>query len=296
MFHTSGCGMITLGSLQAACRMVLFKLFDPVAVLRVIETEKITGLLGVPTMFVTLLEALAQEPRDVSSVAMAVSGGSMVAPELVRNVTEAFGCDFETVYGQTETSPLITQHHKGDTLDDICTTIGQPMPQTEVSIRSVGDNQVVPVDTVGEICVRGYCTMIGYHANEAATAETIDAEGWLHTGDLGAVDARGYFRITGRVKEMIIRGGENLFPAEIENVLLEHPAVAEIAVRRPAGRQVGRDRRLLHPAGDGPDVDPGELARLLPGPPVAAEDAGRVVPGRRLPADRLRQDPEVRAA
>ena len=259
MFHTSGCGMITLGSLQAACRVVLFKLFDPVAVLRVIETEKITGLLGVPTMFVALLEALAQEPRDVSSVTMAVSGGSMVAPELVRNVTEAFGCDFETVYGQTETSPLITQHHKSDTLDDICTTIGQPMPQTEVSIRSVGDNEVVPVGTVGEICVRGYCTMIGYHANEAATAETIDAEGWLHTGDLGTVDARGYFRITGRVKEMIIRGGENLFPAEIENVLLEHPAVSEIAVVGLPDDKWGEIVACFIRPEPGHDVDPGEL-------------------------------------
>jgi len=259
MFHTSGCGMITLGSLQAACKMVLFKLFDPVAVLRVIETEKITGLLGVPTMFVTLLEALAQEPRDVSSVAMAVSGGSMVAPELVRNVSEAFGCDFETVYGQTETSPLITQHHMSDTLEDICTTIGQPMPQTEVSIRSVGDNKVVPIDTVGEISVPGYCTMIGYHANEAATAETIDAEGWLHTGDLGAVDARGYFRITGRVKEMIIRGGENLFPAEIENVLLEHPTVAEIAVVGLPDDKWGEIVACFIRPEPGRDIDPTEL-------------------------------------
>ncbi|MEH6545917.1 MAG: AMP-binding protein [Sneathiella sp.] len=230
MFHTSGCGMMTLGAVQVGCRMLIVKVFDPIAVLDLIEEEKITALLGVPTMLVGMLEALESHKRDTSSLTVAISGGSMVAPELVRNVCDAFGCDFETVYGQTETYPLISQHHHTDTIEDICTTIGQPMPQTETSIRSVDDNTVVPIDTVGEICVRGYCTMIGYHANEAATSETIDAEGWLHTGDLGAMDSRGYLRITGRVKEMIIRGGENLFPAEIENVLLEHPMVAEIAV------------------------------------------------------------------
>ncbi|MEH6526055.1 MAG: AMP-binding protein [Sneathiella sp.] len=230
MFHTSGCGMMTLGSVQVGCRMLIVKVFDPIAVLDLIEAEKISAFLGVPTMLVGMLEALENHKRDTSSLTVVISGGSMVAPELVRNVCDAFGCDFETVYGQTETYPLLSQHHHTDTIEDICTTIGQPMPQTETSIRSVEDNKVVPIDTVGEICVRGYCTMIGYHENEAATSETIDAEGWLHTGDLGAMDSRGYLRITGRVKEMIIRGGENLFPAEIENVLLEHPMVAEIAV------------------------------------------------------------------
>ena len=230
MFHTSGCGMISLGCLQFGCKMVLFKLFDPPAILRIIESEHITGMLGVPTMLVALLESLSVEPADVSSVEMVVSGGAMVAPELVRNIQHAFDCKFETVYGQTETSPLITQHHAEDSIDDICNTVGQPMPQTSVSIRSIEENKVVPFDTVGEICVQGYCNMIEYHANTQASAEAIDKQGWLHTGDLGTMDSRGYVRVTGRVKEMIIRGGENMFPAEIENVLLEHPSVLEVAV------------------------------------------------------------------
>jgi len=230
MFHTSGCGMITLGCLQAACPMVLVSLFDPAAVLRLVEVEKATFILGVPTMLVGLLEAYEQTKADLSTLELAVSGGSMVAPELVRTVSDAFKVDFQTLYGQTETSPVITHHYRDDALEDICNTTGQPLPQTEVSIRSVGDNNVVPVGAVGEVCVRGYCNMIGYHANEAATAQTVDKEGWLHTGDLGTMDARGYVAITGRVKEMIIRGGENYFPAEIENVLLEHPDVAEVAV------------------------------------------------------------------
>ncbi len=230
MFHTSGCGIISLGCLQMACRMLMVKVFDPAGVLEIIERESMTALLGVPTMLVAMLEVMEQTPRDVSSVRMVVSGGSMVAPELVRRVRTVFDCDFETVYGQTEVSPVVTQHHFDDALDDICNNVGQPMPQTGISIRSVEENKLVPIDTVGEICVQGYCNMICYNANEEATAETIGADGWLHTGDLGAMDSRGYVRVTGRVKEMIIRGGENLFPAEIENILLEHPDVAEVAV------------------------------------------------------------------
>ena len=230
MFHTSGCSMLSLGCLQAACRMLLVKFFDPAAICRLIVKEKVTAFLGVPTMLVGLLEALEHEPADMSSVEMVSSGGSMVAPELVRQVRRVFGCDFETVYGQTETSPVVTQHHHDDSLDDICNTAGQPLPQTAISIRSTEGNEVVPIDTVGEICTKGYCNMIGYNADEEATAETIDAEGWLHTGDLGSMDSRGFVRITGRVKEMIIQGGENQFPAEIENVLLEHHSVAEVAV------------------------------------------------------------------
>jgi len=184
----------------------------------------------VPTMMVAMLECMEHQDFDLSHVRVAVSGGSMVAPDLVRSVKATFGCEFQTVYGQTETSPLITQHHLGETLEDICDTIGQPMPQTEVSIRDMNDDHAVAIGQTGEICVRGYTTMLEYNDNPEATAATIDSSGWLHTGDLGTMDARGYLRITGRVKEMIIRGGENLFPAEIENTLLDHPDVAEVAV------------------------------------------------------------------
>lgn len=230
MFHTSGCGMVTLGCLQVGCRMILVSLFDPGIVLDLIEGQRATIILGVPTMLVALLEAYDRQSRDLSSLKVVSSGGSMVAPELVCRVQSAFGCGFSTLYGQTEHSPVITQHHLTDSIEDICNTAGQPVPQTDVSIRSVGENAVVAIGTVGEICAKGPSAMIGYHNNAEATAETIDREGWLHTGDLGAMDERGYVRITGRVKEMIIRGGENHFPVEIENVLLEHPLVAEIAV------------------------------------------------------------------
>jgi fatty-acyl-CoA synthase len=230
MFHTSGCAINTLGCVQHGGRHIISKTFDPDRALNVIEQERVVVAAGVPTMLIALLEAQAAWPRDVSSWKVSGSGGSMVAPELVRRVREVFGCDFGTVYGQTETSPVLTQTRPDDSIEDLCETVGQALPQIEISIRSPSTNAVAPLNQIGEICSRGYCNMIEYNDNPKATVEAIDTEGWLHTGDLGTMDERGYVKVTGRVKEMIIRGGENLFPAEIENIVIEHPAVAECAV------------------------------------------------------------------
>jgi len=218
--------------MEYACGLagLVLAMANPSAANRLVETEGVNGLVAVPTMILGMVEAFKQEPRDFSSVTVLSSGGSMVPPELVRAATATFGCDFAILYGQTEYSPVMTQHFLTDAFDDIYNTIGQPIDHTDISIQRVADNSILPIGEVGEICARGPCTMIGYHANPVATAETINSKGWLHTGDLGTMDARGYVRITGRVKEMIIRGGENFFPAEIENALLEHPEVAEIAV------------------------------------------------------------------
>lgn len=230
LFHTAGCGMMTLGSVQFGCRMILARLFDPGALLDVIERERVSYLLGVPTMLIGLLEAQAARPRNLESVRMIVSGGAMVPPDLVRRVREVFGCGFQTVYAQTEASPVLSQTGRDDAMEDLCETAGQPLPQTRLSIRDPRSNTVMPLDCVGEICAQSYGVMTGYNDDPEATSQAIDSEGWLHTGDLGTMDARGYVRITGRVKDMIIHGGENVFPVEIENVLLEHPDIAEVAV------------------------------------------------------------------
>ncbi len=230
MFHTSGCAIALLGAVQKRARLILARQFEAARMNEIIESERVDAVMGVPTMLIGMLEALEREPRDVSSLRTALSGGAMVSPELIRRFEAAFGCRLCIVYGQTETSPVVTQTRSSDGFADRTETIGQPLPQTEISIRDVTSNAVAPLGVVGEICARGYCNMIGYNDNPEATAKTIDGEGWLHTGDLGTMDARGYLRVTGRVKDMIIRGGENLFPAEIENVLLEHPAIAEVAV------------------------------------------------------------------
>ncbi|HLI67835.1 MAG TPA: AMP-binding protein [Caulobacteraceae bacterium] len=229
MFHTSGCACATLGAVQHGARMIICKLFEPNRMLDLMEAEGGQLLFGVPTMLTAMTEAQGAQPRDLK-VRMALSGGSMVPPELIRKINTLFGCPFQVVYGQTESSPVVTQVTGEDSFDDACNTVGRPSAHTEISIRDPGTNVVVPIGAVGEICARGYCVMLGYNDNPEATAAAIDADGWLHTGDLGTLDERGYVRVTGRVKEMIIRGGENLFPAEIENVLLEHRDVAEVAV------------------------------------------------------------------
>ncbi len=230
MFHTSGSSCVTLGCVRHGCRMIIAALFDPVRMLELIESERVDALLGVPTMLFALSEAQAARPRDVSTLQLVISGGSTVPPELVRRVRTLFGCRFGTVYGQTEASPVLTQTFAYDSDEDLCETVGRPLPQTEIAIRDPATGEVVGIGVVGEICSRGYCNMLGYNDDHESTARAIDADGWLRTGDLGTMDARGYVRVTARVKEMIIRGGENLFPAEIENVLLEHPDVAEVAV------------------------------------------------------------------
>lgn len=230
LFHTTGCAVLVLGGLATCATMLLAPMFDPAMVIRVIERERTHFILGVPTMIVALIEAGEKSGADLSSVRRIMSGGSMVPPELCRKARAVFGTPIQIVYGQTETSPVLTQTWYEDSEEDLTQTIGQPAAHTEISIRNPATNAVVPIGEQGEICARAYSVMLGYNDNPEATAKTIDAEGWLHTGDLGRMDARGYLKITGRVKEMIIRGGENLFPAEIENTLLEHPAIAEIAV------------------------------------------------------------------
>ncbi len=230
MFHTTGCAIGLLGSVQWRCRLIMAKLFDPMNMNAIVEQERVNLAIAVPTMLIGLLEAYERHPRDMSSLRIVVSGGAMVPPELVRKVQDTFGCRFAIIYGQTETSPGLTQTRLTDAFADQTGTIGQAFPQTELSVRDTATNAVVPIDVVGEICARGYCNMIEYNDNPDATAKTIDSDSWLHTGDLGTMDGRGFLRITGRVKDMIIRGGENLFPAEIENVMVTHPGVAEVAV------------------------------------------------------------------
>ncbi len=230
MFHTAGCATTALGSLQAGCKMLIIKLFEAKSLIRLIESEGITTFFAVPTMLVGLLEALEREPHDMSTMEVITTGGAPVAPELVRKVRDRLGCSLQSAFGQTEASPMICLNHEDVTIDDICYSAGQPLPHTSVSIRHPETGVVLGVGEVGEICAKGYNVMMGYHNNSDATRAAIDEDNWLHTGDLGKLDERGFIRVTGRVKDMIIRGGENHFPAEIENTLIAHPQVAEVAV------------------------------------------------------------------
>ena len=263
MFHTTGCAMITLGVLGRGGTMLLAPLFDPAMIVRAIERERPGFLLGVPTMLVALVDEALRSGRDVSSVRGIMSGGALVAPELVRKAKAAFGPPVQVVYGQTECSPVITLAWPDDSLDDMTRTIGQPLPDMDVAILDPQTGRVLPLGAQGEICTRGYHVMTAYNDDPAATARAIDADGWLHTGDLGRMDERGYLTITGRVKEMIIRGGENLFPAEIESAMLEHDGIMEVAVVGVPcpvyGEQVAC---FMRPSGDG-RPEPAELKAFI---------------------------------
>jgi fatty-acyl-CoA synthase len=226
LFHTAGCGILVLGGLANGATLLLAPGFDPQMIARVIESERPQFVLGVPTMILGLIEEAESSGRDLRSVESIMTGGSMVAPELISQAGRVFGAPIQVVYGQTECSPVITLNWR----DDHSGTIGQPLPHIDVAIVDMADGSVCPIGVQGEICCRGYHVMAGYNDNPEATAAAIDVDGWLHTGDLGSMDARGYLKITGRVKDMIIRGGENLFPAEIENAMLEHEAILEAAV------------------------------------------------------------------
>jgi fatty-acyl-CoA synthase len=228
LFHTTGCAILVLGTIARGGTLLLAPLFDPAMLVGVIERERPDFLLGVPTMVSALIEAAAG--RTMPRVKGVMSGGAMVSPELVRKTQAVFGVPIQIVYGQTEASPGITTAWRDDSIEDLTGTIGQPLPGMDVAILEPGSGRILPVGEQGEICTRGYHVMTGYNDDPEATARTICPQGWLHTGDLGRMDSRGYVRITGRVKEMIIRGGENLYPAEIENALLEHEDVAETAV------------------------------------------------------------------
>jgi fatty-acyl-CoA synthase len=230
LFHTAGCVMGVLGCLQSGTTHVPVPAFDPAAVLELIESEGGTVLLGVPTMLIAMVEHPDFNRRDLSCVRGVISGGTVVPPELVHRIESDLEAPFTIVFGTTECSPLLTQTDIDDTPEDRATTLGRPLPQTEVKVVDPGRGDVAGVGEVGELCCRGYLVMTGYYDMPEATAAAIDADGWYHTGDLASMDERGYVRIEGRLKDMIIRGGENISPREIEDVLFRHPAVAECAV------------------------------------------------------------------
>ena len=230
LFHVGSCVHGVLGALALRGTHVLMPGFNPALLLELIEAERASMTLVVPTMLSMLVEHPDAAVRDLSSLSSFLIGGSACSAALSRRTTEVTGTPVVIGFGQTEAFGVVTQTLLTDTMADQTTTIGQPVADMEGRIADLATNETVPVDTQGEICVRGPQTMTGYYDMPEATAAAIDAEGWLHTGDLGEMDARGYLKVTGRLKDMIIRGGENVYPREIEEVIADHPAVAGIQV------------------------------------------------------------------
>ena len=259
LFHTAGCVMSVLGAIANEGTLVLPPSFDPGLVLELVEAERVEHLLGVPTMLTALLDHPAFATTDTSSVRRLLSGGAVVLPGLVARVEAAFGAPLSIVFAQTEASPAITQTAPHDDPADRAMTLGRPLPQTEVKIVDFVSGATVAPDVIGELCTRGYHVMSGYFDDPGATAAAVDADGWLHTGDLASMDPRGYCRIGGRLRDMIIRGGENIYPREIELVLFEHEDVADVAVLGVPDAKWGEQvAAFIRPAA-GRTPDPGEL-------------------------------------
>jgi fatty-acyl-CoA synthase len=230
MFHAGGCLLCVLGAVSRRGTQVLVETFDPALVLELIETYRCDGMSTVPTMLVSMLEHPNFASTDLSSLKHLSAGGSTVPAHLVTTFQKRLGASFTILFGQTECSPMATMTSPADSVDRKAETIGRAMPNTEVKIVDPATGETLPIGAVGEFCTRGYHVMLGYFEDSVATAAAVDADGWLRTGDLCSMDERGYCRIEGRLKDMIIRGGENVYPRELEELLFAHPKVGEVAV------------------------------------------------------------------
>lgn len=263
LFHTGGCVCGVLGVLGQRGCMVLMEAFEPGLVLELTESYEGNAMSGVPTMLISLLEHPDFHSRDLSSLCCLSSGGSTVPSALVKRLEEALNAQFIIVFGQTECSPIASMTRADDTIEDKANTLGGPMPNVEVKIIDVDSGETVPINTLGEYCTRGYHVMHEYFEMPEATAAAIDQDGWLHTGDLCAMDERGYTTIEGRLKDMIIRGGENIYPREIEELLFKHPTIGEVAVVGLPSDRYGEEVGAFLRAAPGETINKNDLFSYL---------------------------------
>ncbi len=231
LYHCFGMVMGNLASITHGATMVYpAAAFDPGAVLAAVEAERCTALYGVPTMFIAVLAHPEFARFDLTSLRTGCMAGAVCPEPLMRDVIARLHMRDVTIgYGMTETSPVSFQTGLGDSLDRRVGSIGRVLPHLECKVIG-GDGATLPAGQPGELCTRGYSVMLGYWNDRERTADAIDAEGWMHSGDLATIDAEGYGRIVGRIKDVVIRGGENIYPREIEEFLLGHPAIEDVAV------------------------------------------------------------------
>ena len=231
-YHCFGMVMGNLACTSHGATMVIpGPSFDPKATLQAVEAEKCTSLYGVPTMFIAELAEPDFASFDLSSLRTGIMAGSPCPVEVMKQVIEQMGmAEVSICYGMTETSPVSLQTRSDDTIDQRVSTVGRVGPHLEVKIVDPATGLTVPRGTPGELCTRGYSVMLGYWNNPEKTAEAIDAGRWMHTGDIGVMDSDGYVAITGRIKDMVIRGGENVYPREIEEFLYTHPDILDAQV------------------------------------------------------------------
>jgi fatty-acyl-CoA synthase len=242
LFHCFGCVLGVMAAVTHGVTMVLLEGFDPLLVMASVDQERCTAVYGVPTMFISMLEHKLFKRFDFSSLRTGIMAGSPCPVEFMkRAINEMNMREITICYGLTEGSPVMTQTRVGDSLRQMTETVGRAMPGIEVRVVDPETNQEVPRGQVGEVCCRGYNVMKGYYNNPEATAKAIDAEGFLHSGDLGVMDEEGYLSITGRLKDMIIRGGENVYPREIEEFLYTMEGVLDVQVVGVPSRKYGEE-------------------------------------------------------
>ena len=241
-FHCFGCVLGTLAAVTHGSAMIIVEQFEPKLVLQTVQDEKCTALHGVPTMFIAELNHPDFKKYDTSSLRTGIMAGSTCPIEVMKRIIEDMGASEITIcYGQTESSPVITQTKTDDPIEKRVSTVGKPHPHVEVKVIDPSTGQEVPIGMPGELCTRGYHVMKGYYNNEIATKEAIDSEGWLHTGDIAVLDEEGYVDITGRIKDMVIRGGENIYPREVEEFLYTMPGVSDVQVVGVPDKKYGEE-------------------------------------------------------
>ncbi|MBJ6801335.1 AMP-binding protein [Geomonas propionica] len=239
-FHCFGCVLGVMACVTHGTTMVPVEIFDPLKVLQAIEQERCTAVHGVPTMFIAELEHPRFAEFDLTSLRTGIMAGSNCPIEVMRRVIrDMHASEITIAYGQTESSPVITQTRTDDPIELKVATVGRVLPNVELKIVDIETGAELPPGKQGELCTRGYLVMKGYYQMPDETAKAIDADGWLHTGDLAVMDENGYCKITGRIKNMIIRGGENIYPREIEEFLYTHPKISDIQVYGVPDRKYG---------------------------------------------------------
>ncbi|WP_224957397.1 AMP-binding protein [Geomonas subterranea] len=239
-FHCFGCVLAVMACVTHGTTMVPVEIFDPLKVLQAIEQERCTAVHGVPTMFIAELEHPRFAEFDLTSLRTGIMAGSNCPIEVMRRVIrDMHASEITIAYGQTESSPVITQTRTDDPIELKVATVGRVLPNVELKIVDIETGAELPPGKQGELCTRGYLVMKGYYKMPEETAKAIDGDGWLHTGDLAVMDENGYCKITGRIKNMIIRGGENIYPREIEEFLYTHPKISDIQVYGVPDRKYG---------------------------------------------------------
>lgn len=243
LYHCFGMVMGNLGCVTRGATMIYASEgFEPEAVLATVEAEKATALYGVPTMFIAELEHPNFKDYDLSSLRTGIMAGSPCPIEVMKKVGSLMNMhEVEIAYGMTETSPVSTQTRHDAPLDKRVSTVGRVLPHTEIKIIDPETKSVVPIGVTGELCTRGYCVMLGYWNDKEKTKEAIDEARWMHTGDLATMDEEGYINIVGRIKDMVIRGGENVYPREIEEFLYGHPKISDVQVIGVPDKKYGEE-------------------------------------------------------